>query len=176
MIFVLLKVAHSLNDNYIIVGSVVFLISLLIWDFLKNFLFGLVIRIQYGFLVNQRINYNKKSSKVLHYFTTYLEVRSEKGERKNVKYSTLFKGSFTIVSADLFDVNQSVLFESENHDDLFNFYKLKIMNHPLYIQNENAIFNIELDSVNQYWLHLHFNVLSTKHVLIMNDFINNLKK
>jgi hypothetical protein len=176
MAFVLLKVAHSLNDNYIIVGSVVFLIILLVWDFLKNFLFGLVIRIQYGFLVNQKIIYNGNSSKILHYFTTYIEVRSAKGERLNVKYSTLFSGSFTVVSADLFDVSQSILFKGINHDELFSFYKLKIMNHPLYIQNDNAVFNVELDSSNQYWLHLHFNVLSMKHVLIMNDFINNIKK
>ena len=176
MAFVLLKVAHSLNDNYAIVGSVVFITILLIWDFLKNFLFGLVIRIQYGFLVNQKINYNKNSSKVIQYYTTYVEVRTEKGERKNIKYSTLFSGSFKLVSADLFDVSKSVLLDSNNHEESVMYYKLEIMNHPLFIQNSNAVFNVELDDSDQYWLHFHFNVLSTKHVLIMNDFINNLKK
>ena len=176
MIFVLLKVAHSLNDNYIIVGSVVLVIVLLIWDFLKNFLYGLVIRIQYGFLVNQKINFNGNLSKVLYYFTTYVELRSDLGERLNIKYSTLFSRSFTIVSADLFNVSQSILLKNENHEELFSFYKLKIINHPLYIHNNNALFTVKLNESNEYFLHFHFNVLSMKHVLIMNDFINNLKK
>lgn len=176
MVFVLLKLAHSLSDNYVIVGSLVFLIVLLIWDFLKNFFYGLVIRIQYGFLVDQKINFDGNLSKVLNYFTTYVELRSDLGERLHVKYSRLFSRSFTIVSSDLFNVSQSILIENENQEELFGFYKLKIMNHPLYVHNNNALFNLKLNESNEYFFHFHFNVLSMKHVLIMNDFINNLKK
>ena len=42
IVFVMLKVAHALNDNYLIVGSVVFIITLLMWDFLSNFFLGII--------------------------------------------------------------------------------------------------------------------------------------
>ena len=37
IVFVMLKIAHALNDNYIIVGSTVFLLVMLMWDYLSNF-------------------------------------------------------------------------------------------------------------------------------------------
>ena len=173
-VFVIIKLFSSINDNYIIVGSVVLIIVVLIWEFLKNLFFGLIIRLQYGFLVNQKIHHNKSSITILNYYTTYIEARSDNGKRLSLKYSTLFSSSFSVLKGELFNIEQSIFLESQNHHILFDKYKSVIINHPLYIHNDNALFNLKIDDNNNYWLNVHFNVLSRKHVLIMNDFISHL--
>ncbi len=171
-VFVIIKLVILSNNNYIIVGSICLLLIVLVWDFIKNFIFGLIIRIQYGYLVNQKINHKKTTITILNYYATYVEVRSENGNRLSYKYSSLFSNSFSVLKSDLFYVNRSISLASQNYQELLNKYKLSIVNHPLYVDNNNSFFNLKIDDDKNYFLNLHFNVLSRKHVLIMNDFID----
>ena len=79
IVFVMIKIAHSLNDNYIIVGTTVFLLVMLMWDFLSNFFLGIIFAFQYGFLKGQNIVINKRQGKLIKYSSSYFELLSNKG-------------------------------------------------------------------------------------------------
>ena len=43
ILFVMLKIAHALNDNLIVIGSVVLVLIILMWDYLKNLFLGIIL-------------------------------------------------------------------------------------------------------------------------------------
>ena len=102
VVFIMLKVAHALNDNYFIVGSVVFILTLLMWDYLRNFFLGIILAFQYGYLGDKNIVVNDKKGKLVNYSSSYFEILTNKGERLKIKFKEVFIGSFEIFSGDLF--------------------------------------------------------------------------
>ena len=108
IVFVMLKVAHALNDNYFIVGSVVFILTLLMWDFLRNFFLGIILAFQYGYLGDKNIIVNDKEGKLVNYSSSYFEILTNKGERLKIKFKEVFTGSFEIFSGDLFRVSRKI--------------------------------------------------------------------
>jgi hypothetical protein len=143
----MLKVAHSLNDNYLIVGSVVLILTLLMWDYLKNFFLGIIFAFQYGYLIDKTVVINKKEGKLFNYSSSYFE----------------------IFSGDLFRVSRKVKIDSTNDGKLL---KASIMNHPVFLMNGDFLFEEELDDNNQFWLCFYFNVMNFNDANIINSFIN----
>jgi hypothetical protein len=165
----MLKVAHSLNDNYLIVGSVVLILTLLMWDYLKNFFLGIIFAFQYGYLIDKTVVINKKEGKLFNYSSSYFEILTNKGERLKVKFREVFNGDFEIFSGDLFRVSRKVKIDSTNDGKLL---KASIMNHPVFLMNGDFLFEEELDDNNQFWLCFYFNVMNFNDANIINSFIN----
>lgn len=171
IVFVMLKVAHALNDNYLIVGSVVFILTLLMWDYLSNFFLSIIFSFQYGYLMDKTLVINKKQGKLFNYSSSYFEIITNKGKRIKVKFKEVFTGDFEIFSGNLFRVSRKIKIKSL---DQGHFYKSSIMNHPVFLMNDNFSFFEEIDNKNQCWVSFYFNVMNYKDANIINRFINEL--
>ena len=171
IVFVMLKVAHALNDNYLIVGSVVFILILLMWDYLSNFFLGIIFAFQYGYLENKTIVVNQKYGKLINYFSSNIEISTKKGKRLKIKYKEIFNGEFQIFSSDLYRISRKVKIKSSAEA---KFYKASIMNHPVFLMNDSFSFEEKIDDKNQLWISFYFNVMNYKDANIINRFINQL--
>ena len=171
IVFVMLKVAHALNDNYFIVGSVVFILTLLMWDFLRNFFLGIILAFQYGYLGDKNIIVNDKEGKLVNYYSSYFEILTNKGERLKIKFKEVFTGSFEIFSGDLFRVSRKIKINKAEDGKKI---KSAIMNHPVFLMNGNFSFYEEVDDDSQFWMCFYFNVLNYKDANVINTFINQL--
>ena len=171
IVFVMLKVAHALNDNYLIVGSVVFILTLLMWDFLSNFFLGIIFAFQYGYIENKTIVVNKKQGKLINYSSSNIEISTKKGKRLKIKYKEIFNGEFEIFSSDLYRISREIKIKSAKE---VKFYKASIMNHPVFLMNNSFSFEEKIDDKNQLWISFYFNVMNYKDANIINRFINQL--
>ncbi len=171
IVFVMLKVAHALNDNYLIVGSVVFILTLLMWDFLSNFFLGIIFAFQYGYLENKTIVVNQKQGKLINYSSSNVEILTKKGKRLKIKFKEIFNGEFQIFSSDLYRVSRKIKIKSSADAE---FYIASIMNHPLFLMNNSFSFDEKIDDKNNYWISFYFNVMNYKDANIINRFINQL--
>ena len=171
IVFVMLKVAHALNDNYLIVGSVVFILTLLMWDFLSNFFLGIIFAFQYGYIENKTIVVNKKQGKLINYSSSNIEISTKKGKRLKIKYKEIFNGEFEIFSSDLYRISREIKIKSAKE---VKFYKASIMNHPVFLMNNSFSFEEKIDEKNQLWISFYFNVMNYKDANIINRFINQL--
>tara|TARA_B100000497_G_C7613332_1_gene368336 strand:+ start:364 stop:1053 length:690 start_codon:yes stop_codon:yes gene_type:complete len=171
IVFVMLKVAHALNDNYLIVGSVVFIITLLMWDFLSNFFLGIIFAFQYGYLENKTIVVNQKQGKLINYSSSNIEVLTKKGKRLKIKYKEIFNGEFETFSSDLYRISRKIKIQSSADA---KFYEASIMNHPVFLMNNSFYFEEKIDEKNQHWISFYFNVMNYKDANIINRFINQL--
>ncbi len=167
----MLKVAHALNDNYLIVGSVVFILTLLMWDFLSNFFLGIIFAFQYGYIENKTIVVNKKQGKLINYSSSNIEISTKKGKRLKIKYKEIFNGEFEIFSSDLYRISREIKIKSATD---IKFYKASIMNHPVFLMNNSFSFEEKIDEKNQLWISFYFNVMNYKDANIINRFINQL--
>ncbi len=171
IVFVMLKVAHALNDNYIIVGSVVFVLTLLMWDYLRNFFLGIILAFQYGYLGEKNIIVNQKEGKLIDYSSSYFEILTNKGERLKIKFKEVFTGTFEIFSGDLFRVSRRIKIKKSGDGQII---QSSIMNHPVFLMNGNFSFYEEVDNESQFWICFYFNVLNYKDANVINTFINQL--
>ena len=81
ILFVMLKIAHALNDNLIVIGSVVLVLIILMWDYLKNLFLGIIFAFQYGYIKGVNLIINNIESKLESYYSSYFEILTNKGER-----------------------------------------------------------------------------------------------
>ena len=172
IVFVMLKIAHALNDNYIIVGSTVFLLVMLMWDYLSNFFLGIIFAFQYGFLKGQNIIINKRQGKLIKYSSSYFELLTNKGEKLKVKFKEVYKGDFEIFSGALYRVSRKIKVDNAKESKAVS---AAIMNHPLFLMNGNFHFYDEVDEKGVYWLCFYFHVMNNKDATIINSFINQFK-
>ena len=171
IVFVMLKVAHALNDNYLIVGSVVFILILLMWDFLSNFFLGIIFAFQYGFIENKTIVVNQKQGKLINYSSSNIEILTKKGKRLKIQFKEIFNGDFQMFSSELYRVSRKIKINSSADA---KFYKASIMNHPVFLMNNSFYFEEKIDDKNQNWISFYFNVMNYRDAIIINRFINQL--
>ena len=74
ILFVMLKIAHALNDNLIVIGSVVLILIILMWDYLKNLFLGIIFAFQYGYIKDVNLIINNMESKLESYYSSYIEI------------------------------------------------------------------------------------------------------
>ena len=171
IVFVMLKIAHALNDNYLIVGSVVFILILLMWEFLNNFFLGIIFAFQYGYLIDKRVIIDKKQGTLFSCSSSYLEILTPNGIPLKIKYKEVFNGDFEIFSSNLLRVSRKIKVKSSDDAEI---YKMSIMNHPLFLMNNSFSFEEKVDEKNQHWILFYFNVMNYKDANIINRFINEL--
>ena len=149
ILFVMLKIAHALNDNLIVIGSVVLVLIILMWDYLKNLFLGIIFAFQYGYIKGVNLIINNIESKLESYYSSYFEILTNKGERLKIKYQNVYAGNFEIFKGNLHRVFKKIKIpNSEFTNDL----QIRIMNHPLFLINSNYDFYEERDQDGSIWL------------------------
>lgn len=171
ILFVILKIAHALNDNLLIVGSAVLILIALMWEYLKNLFLGIIFAFQYGYIAGNNLLANGIEGKLESYYSSYFEILTNKGERLKVKYEKVFSDKFEIYKGNLHRVFNKI--EIKKLSDSQNF-KLKIMNHPLFIMNNNFDFYQERDDNGKLWLCFYFNVMNFTDAVIIQEYIDKL--
>ena len=153
ILFVMLKIAHALNDNLIVIGSVVLVLIILMWDYLKNLFLGIIFAFQYGYIKGVNLIINNIESKLESYYSSYFEILTNKGERLKIKYQNVYAGNFEIFKGNLHRVFKKIKIpNSEFTNDL----QIRIMNHPLFLINSNYDFYEERDQDGSIWLCFFF--------------------
>ena len=171
ILFVMLKIAHALNDNLIVIGSVVLVLIILMWDYLKNLFLGIIFAFQYGYIKGVNLIINNIESKLDSYYSSYFEILTNKGERLKIKYQNVYAGNFEIFKGNLHRVFKKIkILNSEFTNDL----QIRIMNHPLFLINSNYDFYEERDQDGSIWLCFFFNVMNYKDALIIEEYIDNI--
>ena len=171
ILFILLKVADVVNDNIVIAGSVVLILLALLWEYLKNLFLGIIFALQYGYILNNNLLVNGKEGKLVSYSSSYFEILTIKGERLKIKYKEVFNGSFELFKGNLKRVSSRIAINKKsNTKDI----QLKIMNHPLFILNNNFGFFQESDNNGQLWFCFYFHVMDYKDAVTINEYIDNL--
>ena len=171
ILFVMLKIAHALNDNLIVIGSVVLVLIILMWDYLKNLFLGIIFAFQYGYIKGVNLIINNIESKLESYYSSYFEILTNKGERLKIKYQNVYDGNFEIFKGNLHRVFKKIKIpNSEFTNDL----QIRIMNHPLFLINSNYDFYEERDQYVSIWLCFFFNVMNYKDALIIEEYIDNI--
>ena len=171
ILFVMLKIAHALNDNLIVIGSVVLVLIILMWDYLKNLFLGIIFAFQYGYIRGANLIINNIESKLESYYSSYFEILTNKGERLKIKYQNVYAGNFEIFKGNLHRVFKKIKIpNSEFTNDL----QIRIMNHPLFLINSNYDFYEERDQDGSIWLCFFFNVMNYKDALIIEEYIDNI--
>ena len=171
ILFVMLKIAHALNDNLIVIGSVVLILIILMWDYLKNLFLGIIFAFQYGYIRGANLIINNMESKLECYYSSYFEILTNKGERLKIKYQNVYAGNFEIFKGNLHRVFKKIkILNSEFTNDL----QIRIMNHPLFLINSNYDFYEERDQDGSIWLCFFFNVMNYKDALIIEEYIDNI--
>lgn len=171
ILFIFLKVADVVNDNIVIAGSVVLILLALLWEYLKNLFLGIIFALQYGYILNNNLLVNGKEGKLVSYSSSYFEILTIKGERLKIKYKEVFNGSFELFKGNLKRVSSRIAINKKsNTKDI----QLKIMNHPLFILNNNFGFFQESDNNGQLWFCFYFHVMDYKDAVTINEYIDNL--
>ena len=171
ILFVMLKIAHALNDNLIVIGSVVLILIILMWDYLKNLFLGIIFAFQYGYIKGVNLIINNIESKIESYYSSYFEILTNKGERLKIKYQNVYTGNFEILKGNLHRVFKKIkILTPEFTNDL----QTRIMNHPLFLINSNYDFYQERDQDGSIWLCFFFNVMNYKDALIIEEYIDNI--
>ena len=171
ILFIFIKVADVVNENIIIAGSVVLILVALLWEYLKNLFLGIIFAFQYGYILGNNLLVNGKEGKLVYYSSSYFEILTIKGERLKIKYKEVFKGSFELFKGNLKRVYSRIpINEKSNTKEI----QLKIMNHPLFILNNNFDFFQESDHDGQRWFCFYFHVMDYKDAVIINEYIDNL--
>jgi len=169
----MLKVAHALNDNYMIVGSVVIILILLMWDYLKNFFLGLVFSFQYGYLGSSKIVVNNNEGLLINYSSSYFELLTNKGLRLKIKYQDVYAGKFEKYSSNLHRVFRKIRLLERNEASAI---KASIMNHPLFLLNGQYKFYEEVDEKGQFWLCFYFHVMSRQDANVLISYVKSIGK
>mgnify|MGYP006088009289 CR=1 FL=1 len=170
ILFIFLKVADVVNDNIVISGSVVLIVLALLWEYLKNLFLGIIFAFQYGYILGNNLLVNGKEGKLVSYSSSYFEILTVKGERLKIKYKNVFNGSFELFKGNLKRVYSRIAInEKSNTKEI----QLKIMNHPLFILNNNFDFFQESDNNGQ-WFCFYFHVMDYKDAVTINEYIDNL--
>ena len=171
ILFIFIKVADVVNESIIIAGSVVLILVALLWEYLKNLFLGIIFAFQYGYILGNNLLVNGKEGKLVSYSSSYFEILTIKGERLKIKYKEVFKGSFELFKGNLKRVYSRIpINEKSNTKEI----QLKIMNHPLFILNNNFDFFQESDHDGQRWFCFYFNVMDYKDAVTINEYIDNL--
>jgi hypothetical protein len=171
ILFIFLKVADVVNDNIVIAGSVVLILLALLWEYLKNLFLGIIFAFQYGYILNNNLLVNGKEGKLVSYSSSYFEILTIKGERLKIKYKEVFNGSFELFKGNLKRVSSRIAINKKsNTKDI----QIKIMNHPLFILNNNFGFFHESDNNGQLWFCFYFHVMDYKDAVTINEYIDNL--
>jgi len=171
ILFIFIKVADVVNENIIIAGSVVLILVALLWEYLKNLFLGIIFAFQYGYILGNNLLVNGKEGKLVSYSSSYFEILTIKGERLKIKYKEVFKGSFELFKGNLKRVYSRIpINEKSNTKEI----QLKIMNHPLFILNNNFDFFLESDHDGQRWFCFYFHVMDYKDAVTINEYIDNL--
>jgi hypothetical protein len=171
ILFIFLKVADVVNDNIVIAGSVVLILLALLWEYLKNLFLGIIFALQYGYILNNNLLVNGKEGKLVSYSSSYFEILTIKGERLKIKYKEVFNGSFELFKGNLKRVSSRIAINKKsNTKDI----QIKIMNHPLFILNNNFGFFQESDNNGQLWFCFYFHVMDYKDAVTINEYIDNL--
>ena len=171
ILFIFIKVADVVNENIIIAGSVVLILVALLWEYLKNLFLGIIFAFQYGYILDNNLLVNGKEGKLVSYSSSYFEILTIKGERLKIKYKEVFKGSFELFKGNLKRVYSRIpINEKSNTKEI----QLKIMNHPLFILNNNFDFFQESDHDGQRWFCFYFHVMDYKDAVTINEYIDNL--
>ena len=171
ILFIFIKVADVVNENIIIAGSVVLILVALLWEYLKNLFLGIIFAFQYGYILGNNLLVNGKEGKLVSYSSSYFEILTIKGERLKIKYKEVFKGSFELFKGNLKRVYSRIpINEKSNTKEI----QLKIMNHPLFILNNNFDFFQESDHDGQRWFCFYFHVMDYKDAVTINEYIDNL--
>ena len=158
-LFIFLKVADVVSNNLLIAGSVVLILLALLWEYLKNLFLGIIFAFQYGYILENNLLVNGKEGKLVSYSSSYFEILTVKGERLKIKYKEVFNGSFELFKGNLKRVyNRLSINEKSNTEEI----QLKIMNHPLFILNNNFDFYEESDEDGLRWFCFYFNVMDYK--------------
>ena len=170
ILFIFLKVADVVNENIVIAGSVVLILLALLWEYLKNLFLGIIFAFQYGYILGNNLLVNSKEGKLVSYSSSYFEILTIKGERLKIKYKEVFGGSFELFKGNLKRVYSRIpINDKSNTKDL----QLKIMNHPLFILNNNFDFFQESDNDGQLWFCFYFHVMDYKDAITINEYIDN---
>ena len=171
ILFIFIKVADVVNENIIIAGSVVLILVALLWEYLKNLFLGIIFAFQYGYILGNNLLVNGKEGKLVSYSSSYFEILTIKGERLKIKYKEVFKGNFELFKGNLKRVYSRIpINEKSNTKEI----QLKIMNHPLFILNNNFDFFQESDHDGQRWFCFYFHVMDYKDAVTINEYIDNL--
>jgi len=171
ILFIFIKIADVVNENIIIAGSVVLILVALLWEYLKNLFLGIIFAFQYGYILGNNLLVNGKEGKLVSYSSSYFEILTIKGERLKIKYKEVFKGSFELFKGNLKRVYSRIpINEKSNTKEI----QLKIMNHPLFILNNNFDFFQESDHDGQRWFCFYFHVMDYKDAVTINEYIDNL--
>ena len=171
ILFIFIKVADVVNENIIIAGSVVLILVALLWEYLKNLFLGIIFAFQYGYILGNNLLVNGKEGKLVSYSSSYFEILTIKGERLKIKYKEVFKCSFELFKGNLKRVYSRIpINEKSNTKEI----QLKIMNHPLFILNNNFDFFQESDHDGQRWFCFYFHVMDYKDAVTINEYIDNL--
>jgi hypothetical protein len=171
ILFIFIKVADVVNESIIIAGSVVLILVALLWEYLKNLFLGIIFAFQYGYILGYNLLVNGKEGKLVSYSSSYFEILTIKGERLKIKYKEVFKGSFELFKGNLKRVYSRIpINEKSNTKEI----QLKIMNHPLFILNNNFDFFQESDHDGQRWFCFYFHVMDYKDAVTINEYIDNL--
>ncbi|MEJ6753545.1 MAG: hypothetical protein QNK57_00025 [Flavobacteriales bacterium] len=170
-LFIFLKVADVVSNNLLIAGSVVLILLALLWEYLKNLFLGIIFAFQYGYILENNLLVNGKEGKLVSYSSSYFEILTVKGERLKIKYKEVFNGSFELFKGNLKRVyNRISINEKSNTEEI----QLKIMNHPLFILNNNFDFYEESDEDGLRWFCFYFNVMDYKDAVTINEYIDKL--
>ena len=171
ILFIMLKIAHALNDNILIIGSVVLILIVLMWDYLKNLFLGIVFAFQYGYIKGTNLLVNDIEGKLENYYSSYFEMLTNKGERLKIKYQSVYAGSFEIFKGNLYRVFREIaLKKADNADSI----KIKIMNHPLFLMNSNYDFYQKRSEDGKISFCFYFNVMNYNDALIIEEYIDNI--
>ena len=171
ILFIFLKVADVVNNNIVIAGIVVLILLALLWEYLKNLFLGIIFAFQYGYILGNNLLVNGKEGKLVSYSSSYFEILTIKGERLKIKYKDVFNGSFELFKGNLKRVYSRIAInEKSNTKEI----QLKIMNHPLFILNNNFDFFQESDNNGQCWFCFYFHVMDYKDAVTINEYIDNL--
>ena len=171
ILFIFLKVADVVNENIVIAGSVVLILLALLWEYLKNLFLGIIFAFQYGYILGNNLLVNAKEGKLVSYSSSYFEILTIKGERLKIKYKEVFRGNFELFKGNLKRVYSRIpINEKSNTKEI----QLKIMNHPLFILNNNFDFFQESDGDGQRWFCFYFHVMDYKDAITINEYIDNL--
>ena len=171
ILFIVLKLAHALNDNLIVVGSAVLILIILMWEYLKNLFLGIIFAFQYGYIREFNLIIDNMEGRLENYFSSYIEILTNKGEKLKIKYQNIYSGTFEVYKENLYRVFKEIKIQNS---ELFNDFQIKIMNHPLFLLNSNYNFYQKRDENGTLLLGMFFNVMNYKDALIVEEYIDQL--
>ena len=105
------------------------------------------------------------------YFSSYIEILTNKGEKLKIKYQNIYSGTFEVYKENLYRVFKEIKIQNS---ELFNDFQIKIMNHPLFLLNSNYNFYQKRDENGTLLLCMFFNVMNYKDALIIEEYIDQL--